>query len=280
MAKLAFTAALSMALALVASAHAQPVTREDGTSRALPGRGQEFAQVGPGTYRPLYPPSPQEMAIEVHAFRLDKLPVTNGDFLAFVRAHPEWARDRVARIFADSDYLSHWAAPSELGANVDALQPVVRVSWFAAKAYCAARGARLPTESEWELAASASRTSTDGRNDAAWREQILTWYARPNPKRLPRVGTTPANYWGVQDLHGLVWEWVLDFNSAMVNTDARKSGDKDRLTFCGGGAITATEKGDYPSFMRIAFRSSLRADYTTHTLGFRCAADEPRDGGP
>jgi formylglycine-generating enzyme required for sulfatase activity len=233
-----------------------------------------MAHVGPGTYRPLYPPSPAETEVRVKAFLLDRLPVTDGDFVAFVRAHPEWRRDRVPRVFADEGYLSHWAAPDELGPEVDARQPVVRVSWFAAKAYCTARRARLPTEAEWEVAASASRTRADGRTDRAWREQILAWYSHPNPPRLPVVGANPANYWGVQDLHGVVWEWVLDFNGSMLATDPRSAGDQDRLAFCGGAAISATDKANYPSFMRTALRSSLRAEYTTQNLGFRCAADE------
>jgi formylglycine-generating enzyme required for sulfatase activity len=213
----------------------------------------------------------------VKAFWLDRLPVTNGEFLAFVRAHPQWRRDRVPAVLADSDYLSHWAAPDALGLDVDDKEPVVRVSWFAAKAYCAARGEHLPTEAEWELAASASRTQADGSGDPAWREQIVAWYSRPNPARLPVVGTTPANYWGVQDLLGLVWEWVLDFNGAMLTIDARQTGDKNAVTFCGGGAANATDKSNYPSFMRVAFRSSLHADYTTKNLAFRCAADDKED---
>jgi formylglycine-generating enzyme required for sulfatase activity len=233
----------------------------------------EMARVGPGTYRPLYPPSPAEAEQSVKAFLLDRYPVTNGAFRLFVVAHPEWRRDRVPAVFADDGYLSHWAGPTELGAGVEERQPVVRVSWFAAKAYCAARGARLPTEAEWELAASASRTLPDGRTDPEWREQILAWYSRPNPERLPVVGATPANYWGVHDLHAVVWEWVLDFNASMLTTDARSAAGADALTFCGGGAVSATNKGDYPTFMRIAFRSSLKAPYTTHNLGFRCAAD-------
>ena len=242
-----------------------------------PDRG--MARVGPGVYRPLYAASPKETAVPVEAFLLDRHPVTEGDFLAFVRSHPQWRRDRVPRVFADAGYLSDWTSPTELepDADPDGMKPIVRVSWFAARAYCAARGARLPTESEWELAAAASRTEADGRADPQWREQILAWYSRPNAARLPRVGTTPANYWGVHDLHGLVWEWVLDFNGTMVGTDARKSGDRDRITFCGGGSVTASDTTDYASFMRVAFRSSLRADYTTHNLGFRCAADERGD---
>jgi sulfatase modifying factor 1 len=266
---------LALASATVASGWLAGAARAERPAQREVGR---MAVVGPGTYRPLYPPTAAEAEVPVRAYLLDRLPVQNGEFLSFVRAHPEWQRDRVPAVFADEGYLSHWASAAELGADAEERQPVVRVSWFAAKAYCAARGARLPTEAEWELAASASRTRADGRSDPAWRDQILAWYSRPNPARLPVVGATPANYWGVHDLHGLVWEWVLDFNSAMLTTDARGAGGKDRLTFCGGGAVNAADKGNYPTFMRIAFRSSLRADYTTHNLGFRCAADD-RDAG-
>jgi formylglycine-generating enzyme required for sulfatase activity len=226
----------------------------------------DMAPVGPGTHRPLYPATPEVAAkgVPVAAFRLDRTPVTNGDFLAFVKKHPKWRRDRVARLFADSSYLAHWAGPETPG--VDPKAPVTRVSWFAAKAYCAAQGKRLPTEDEWELAAAASETAADGRADPAWTQKILDWYARPNEARP--VGQGPANFWGVHDLHGHVWEWVYDFNAAMVANDRDAS-----ARFCGAAAVSAQDKNDYASFMRLAFRSSLRADYTTANLGFRCAAD-------
>ena len=268
---------LRLALALTAAALGSVAATARAAAPDPPDAGS-MARVGPGTYRPLYPPSPAETEVAVRAFFLDRFPVDNREFLAFVLAHPEWQRDRVPAVFADEGYLSQWASPTELGPDAEARQPAVRVSWFSAKAYCAARGARLPTEAEWELAASASRTHADGAGDPAWREQLLAWYSRPNPARLPVVGTTPENYWGIHDLHGLVWEWVLDFNGTMLAPDARKAGGGDKLTFCGGGAISATDKGNYPTFMRVALRSSLRAEYTTHNLGFRCAADDPAVG--
>jgi formylglycine-generating enzyme required for sulfatase activity len=229
------------------------------------------ARVGPGTYLPFYPVTPKEREVPIQAFELDKLPVTNGDFLAFVKESPKWRRDKVNRLFADEHYLQHWSGPDELGNKVDPRQPVVSVSWFAAKAYCAARGARLPTESEWEFAAAASEKMPDSRGDLEFRERILAWYSKPNPGSLPRVGG-PPNYWGVSNLHGLLWEWVLDFNSTLVGTDGRDSGGKE-LRFCGGGALAADDKTDFASFMRTAFRSALHADYTTKNLGFRCAMD-------
>ncbi len=230
-----------------------------------------MARVGPGILRPVFPPSPEEKELPVAAFWLDRRPVTNADFLTFVRAHPRWRRDTVSRLFADEGYLAHWAGPTELAPGASADQPVVRVSWFAAKAYGAARGARLPTEAEWEFAAAASETRPDGRDEPGFTDRLLRWYSRPTPEVLPRVGQSPPNHWGVQDLHGLVWEWVLDFGNTMISGDSREGGDADKNRFCGAGALSANEKGDYASFMRIALRSSLEAPYTTGNLGFRCA---------
>ncbi|HNN54495.1 MAG TPA: SUMF1/EgtB/PvdO family nonheme iron enzyme, partial [Pseudomonadota bacterium] len=100
---------------------------------------------------------------------------------------------------------------------------------------------------------------------------------------LPDVGQSPPNLYGVVDLHGLIWEWVLDFGSTMMSGDSRDSGGSDRMLFCGAAAVGAGEKQDYASFMRYAFRSSLRARYGSRNLGFRCAATsilQEREGIP
>jgi sulfatase modifying factor 1 len=230
-------------------------------------------RVGPGSFRPVYAPDPSTTVIEVGAFELDRVPVTNGEFAAFVRGHPQWRRDRVAHVFADNGYLTHWADPIELGPAADADQPVTHVSWFAAKAYCAARGQRLPTEAEWEFASAAGEKGADGSAESGLRQRTLAWYSRPAGGRLERVGRGTPNYWGVFDLNGLVWEWVLDFNSTLVSGDSRTAASADRMQFCGAGALASGDKQDYASFMRLAFRGSLEARYTTSALGFRCARD-------
>ncbi len=211
----------------------------------------------------------------VAAFELMRMPVTNADFLAFVVAHPDWRRDRVARVFAEPRYLSHWATAIELGPDSLPAQPVVQVSWFAAQAFCAAQDARLPTWEEWEYAAAADETRHDARRDPAWRERILAWYSRPSNQPLVRAGLQTPNVYGVQDLHGLVWEWTEDFSSLLVAADNRSPGDGDTSKFCGAGALSMNDRDHYAVLMRVAMLSALNAEDTTTNLGFRCAKDIP-----
>ena len=229
-----------------------------------------MAHIPAGEYRPFFRSAGEPVAVPVQAFCLDILPVTRSQFLEFVKRHPQWRRSRVKRIFADGSYLRDWAGDLNPGTNAPGNAPVTYVSWFAARAYAQSLGKRLPTAAEWEYAAAASPTRPDGANDPVFQRQILSWYSTP-ATRLCAVGASPRNYWGVQDLHGLVWEWVLDFNSAMIASDSRGAAGSDRQFFCGAGALGAKDARDFPAFMRYGFRSSLGADYCVHNLGFRCA---------
>ena len=88
------------------------------------------------------------------------------------------------------------------------------------------------------------------------------------------MGSTFKNYWGVYDLHGLVWEWTLDFNSVMVTGESRKGSTGDNNMFCGAAAVGATDLMNYAAFMRYAFRGSVKANYAIKNLGFRCVQDQ------
>ena len=232
-----------------------------------------MAKIPDGVYRPLFRAETDAKTVPVKAFLLDIVPVTNGDFLEFVRANPRWQRSRVKRLFAENSYLKNWAGDLEPGTNAPANVPVTFVSWFAAKSYAQWKGKRLPTVAEWEYAASASPTRPDGENDPEFLQQIRDWYATPTPSQISKVALGRPTFWGVRDLHGLVWEWVADFNTAMVTGDARGDTGLDRQLFCGAGSQGVKDTGNFPAFMRYGFRSSLKASYTVHNLGFRCAKD-------
>ena len=239
---------------------------------AAPGR-PGMVTIPAGVYAPLIRTAKEAPQIALAAFRLDVTPVTNGQFLAFVTAHPAWRRSQVSPLFADATYLESWTGDLEPGPKSPPNAPVVQVSWFAARAYARWAGKRLPTTAEWEFAAAAGYARPDGRNDAELNRDLYAWLARPVPALLGNVESMRPNFYGVRGLHGLVWEWVNDFNTALVTGESRADSGLDRDLFCGAGALGAKDTTDYAAFMRQALRSSLKALNTTSSLGFRCAAD-------
>ena len=129
---------------------------------------------------------------------------------------------------------------------------------------------------EWEYAAAAGPKSPNGSKDAAFSQKVLAWYGSPTPARLNAVGTGEKNYWGIHDLHGLVWEWVADFNTVMASEGSRNDAGPDTDRFCGSGAMGAQDVANFPAFMRYSFRGSLQGNYCIHNLGFRCASNVPK----
>lgn len=237
------------------------------TLLALGAGAAEYVAVPGGTLTSALARDADKGPVSIAPFAMRATPVTQAEFARFAAEHPEWQRGRVPRTFADAGYLqdADRAAPAS---------PVVQVSWFAAQAYCEAEDARLPTWNEWEYAAAADATRRDARSDPAWLARILGWYARPASAPLPAVGGAP-NVYGLRDLHGLVWEWVDDFNALLVDADSRSGDDPDKLKFCGAGAINYQDRMNYAVLMRIALLSSLTADNGTGSLGFRCVRSNP-----
>jgi sulfatase modifying factor 1 len=126
---------------------------------------------------------------------------------------------------------------------------------------------------EWEYVAMADEKRIDARTKEDFNKYIMSWYEKPKTYANP-VGQTYKNYWGVYDMHGLVWEWTADFNSIFLSGESRKDKDTDKNLFCGSGSVNASDLMNYAAFMRYAFRGSLKARYTTKNLGFRCADDK------
>ncbi|HEX6693799.1 MAG TPA: formylglycine-generating enzyme family protein [Longimicrobiales bacterium] len=195
----------------------------------------DMATIPAGAFRPLYDNG--EGSVRVASFRLDRNPVTRAQYAAF-RSLP--------------------AVPA-----ADANRPATNVTQNDAAAYCSARGARLPTETEWEYAAAASTTKGDGRGDAAFRQKLIELYTRKRGLTPAEVGSTFRNAYGVEDMHGLVWEWVAP------EAHHHAAGHHDMS--CAASARGATDTSDFAAFLRFAFRSGLTPDMRQPNLGFRCA---------
>jgi len=238
-----------------------------GVTPTVPARAA-MATVPAGSYAPLY--ALEEGKVSVASFRMDRRAVTRRDFAAFVAAEPRWRRSEVPPVFAEGPYLGDWASDLEPGG--DPASPVTGVSWFAARAYCALAGKRLPTVDEWEYAARADETRADASVDPSHSRRILDLYTQRS-RTPPPVGSIFRNVHGIEDMHGLVWEWVADFNTVIASGDSRGGDGGDSRLYCAAGAEGATDREDYPAFLRYAFRSSLKGRSVSSALGFRCAAD-------
>lgn len=230
----------------------------------------EMMKIEAGGYVPLY--GNDSLMVSVDAFNIDKYQVTNREFRDFVKACPQWRKSRVKALFADAGYLNHWESDLELKSGELPDGPVTNVSWFAAREYCKCQGKRLPTLDEWEYVAMADETQPDARKTEGYNAFILSWYEKPKSFKQ-EVGSTYKNYWGVYDMHGLVWEWTQDFNSIIISGETRRDENTDNNLFCGSSAIGSSDLMNYAAFMRYAFRSSVKGNYAIRNLGFRCARD-------
>ena len=131
------------------------------------------------------------------------VPVTNAMYRAFDAAYRP----------------QHWDGVSE---EALARHPAVNVDWYQAAAFCrwlahhGFEGARLPTEAEWEYACRAGTSSRYWSGDSEEDLERIAWYTGNAGARTHRVGSKPANPWGLYDVHGNVWEWCADAWDAKV----------------------------------------------------------------
>jgi len=213
-----------------------------------------------GVYMPFFRDK-DEPDQKIPALKVDKYPVTNAEYLKFVKSHPEWKKSLRKNIFADEGYLEEWTSDLSFAKQKENF-PVTNVSWFAARKYCESLNKRLLTIAEWEYVSQAQ--------DPSILSSILEWYGKTDDRLTP-VNKAKKNANGLVGMHGLIWEWVEDFSSAIVAGDSRSSNETSATLFCGSGAMKAKDPSQYATFMRFAYRSSLKARSTGRNLGFRCA---------
>ncbi len=216
-----------------------------------------------------------QRTVQLAAFELDELPVTFGDFEAFIQGggytrEALWSVEGWA--FAKAQGLSRprFHGEREWAHVTGARQPVCGVSFYEAEAYARFVDKRLPTEAEWEKAA----RGTDGR--------VYPWGDEWDPSRAscrggviraaPPVGSHPlgASPYGVQELCGGVWEWCSDWfhpGYYAVAPDADPPGPPTGLMkVARGGAWNSV-----PLLNRTANRNAWKPTARFSNVGFRCA---------
>ena len=145
--------------------------------------------------------------------------------------------------------------------------PVVGMERVEAKEYCAKIGGRLPTEGEWEYAARAG--SGDRYYDTL---SQIAWFENNSDDQPHPVGQKDPNAYGLYDMLGNVYEWVLDryYNKYDDTTDEIEEPlPPNSSAVTRGGAWHVDAKG-----LRVSNRVDVPRDYADLDTGFRCAIDD------
>ncbi|MDR9419917.1 formylglycine-generating enzyme family protein [Gracilimonas sp.] len=221
-----------------------------------------------GSYHSVLPEIPGE-PVPVDSFYMDETAVTNEQFVEFLRDNPEWRRSRIPPVFTNDGYLREWKSDLDPGyENLGVNRPVTRVSWYAANAYCADQGGRLPTLNEWEYSAQLMEFDSETEMNT-FSSELINWYSGIDVKNLSEVGSTKIeNTEGVKDQFGLVMEWVEDFKPIITDELSLDCGTVGRMNTLGSVY-------SYAASIRYITRMSFNAKITTGMVGFRCAYDEP-----
>jgi iron(II)-dependent oxidoreductase len=234
---------------------------------------------------------------DVAPFWIDSLPVRNAQMSEFVAdggyerrelwceegwnwKQPEgqtlplyWERDR------DGFFVRSFGEVVPL----DPRRPVCHVSWYEADAYARYAGKRLPTEAEWEKAASWDSSRSVKRrypwgNEGPSAEQA-------NVDQLA-FGTAPAgayphgaSAYGAQQLIGDVWEWTASAFDAYDGFEAFPYPEYSEPFF--GGPFRVLKGGSWATQAEAVTCTFRNWDYRERRqifAGFRCACDA-EDGG-
>jgi iron(II)-dependent oxidoreductase len=233
--------------------------------------------------------------IELSDFRIDAYPVTAGEYVEFVKAggyqtRSLWSDEgwewKEANHVACPEYWSRSSGSNDVGWLVREMfedtslredHPVTGVSWHEAEAYSRFVGKRLPTEAEWEKAAS--------WNPIAGRKRRFSWGDDPRDDGnfgFRNWGTTPvgtysrgASAYGCFDMSGNVWEWTSSRFEGYPGFRAFPYPEYSEIWFDGDHRVM--KGGSWATrlpLLRCSFRNFWRPQFRVAFAGFRLVSHE------
>lgn len=207
--------------------------------------------------------------VRLAGFAIDVHPVTNEQFVRFlltmggekdhnnndiIRLRDSRIKRSAGKLVIESGYAKH---------------PVVGVTWYGAVAYAKWVGKRLPTEAEWEAAASAGTEMLYPTGADIEKNQANFFSSDTTP-----VMSYPPNSFGLYEMAGNVYEWCQDwyaynyYDSSSMEPDDPKGPLQGVYRVLRGGCWKSLKED-----LRISHRHRNNPGAVNGTYGFRCAAD-------
>ena len=240
--------------------------------------------------------------VEVKPFAIDPFAVTNAWFARFVAAtgyrteaeHFGWSLvfhpgGPPAQPHAPPSWWrradgADWSHPDGAGSTALPGHPVVHVSWNDAAAFAAWAGGRLPSEAEWECAATGGLANPrypwgDAEPDDSDFQPCNIWqgvFPTRNTGADGHAGTAPVdafapNGYGLHNMAGNTWEWTADrFRIRSLSRTAKSRNAQDTRLLKGGSYLCHRS---YCHRYRIAARTAATPDSSTGHVGFRLVFD-------
>ncbi len=250
----------------------------------------ECAQFREGCLEAWFEASAPQHEVTLDPFYIDAFEVTSNAYLEFLNTVGTHEGFCFNQDCLDLDFTRSRLEDGEYTVTESfGLNPVLGVSWFGAAAYCQWRGARLPTEAEWEMAATWD-PDTEVKTLYPWGDefdgQVVSFcdascqepQANPDfddghvieaPTGIFPAGRSPV---GAYEMGGNVWEWVADWFSPTYYQESESENPRGPSS----GEERVVRGGswfDTGNFTSGVLRFAADPAGFSNTIGFRCALD-------